>query len=253
MNTIRTSFTLISLAVLLIFASIAYVAQAEEDLTPQERFEQLQEQTSEKKAEMETVREDKQAEMEARQTDRAAQMEERTIEMQTLQEDKQAQMDVKKEERAGALQARMQERIANLAANVSNRMEGAIVRIRQITDRFETRIATLKEKGVDTASAEAELTAARSHIDAATETLATIDAVVVAVVGSESPKEAWSTARETYRTAKDEIHASHQSLKNALALLKEAVAEAELEQGRSQAVTESNVADTDNTEQDPAE
>ena len=235
MNTTRTSLSIISLISFMALAGFAYIAQAqEEELTPQERFAGIEAKMDERKENAE----EKQAE-------RAQAVEERKASTSAAREAKQEERVEKKAERKAALQARTQERITNLAANVSNRMEAAIARIRQIINRMETRAESLSERGVDTYAAEAELRVASAHLDDAENSLSGIDSLVTDALSSESPREAWAPAREIFQSAKASIKASHQSLRNTIALLKEAVRTAKLGNGVSDAVQQNDESNID--------
>ncbi len=215
MPSIKTSFATVSLFVLFVFACVAYVANAQE-LTPQERFEALK------------------AETEA---NRAAREEMRTERRENMASSSEARQELR-EERRTALTLRAQQRITNLAANISNRMEAAIARMAQIADRLAARIDELEAAGVDTAAAEGHLADAKAALDRAQAAIADIDTEMAAVTGSESPKEAWQAARGTYASVKEELLAGHQALRATVAALKDAVKAAGLEAGASSAVSE---------------
>jgi len=229
MTITRISTTIISLAILLALSGFAYIANAEEEITPRERYLEMQENAQVKKAEFETVQQERQVESEEIREARQEQMEEKRQDFEAASEEQQAEMLEKREERSAALQERTQERITDLATNISDRMAAAIDRIRQIIDRFQVRMDTLAERGVDVSEAQRALNASTGHLNDAETTIANIDTMVAAVVTSESPREAWTEARETYAGIKADIKESHESLRLALSLLKIAVAEAELE------------------------
>ncbi len=215
MPSIKTSFATVSLFVLFVFACVAYVANAEE-LTPQERFEALKAETEANRAAREEVR-----------TERREDMASSSAARQELRAERQA-----------ALTERAQQRITNLAANISNRMEAALARMEQIVNRLTTRIDELEAAGVDTEVAEGHLTDAKNALDRAKVAIADIDKEMADVTGSESPKEAWQAARGTYASVKAELLTAHQALRATVAALKDAVKAAGLEAGASSAVSE---------------
>jgi len=274
MTITHTKISSIGLAALLTVSGFAYLAQAQEEpLTPQERYAQLEEKAQsrqetfdaaqqERKEAFEATRqeqqdafENKKEEMQTRFEDKKASsseaLEARKEEMQGKMEERKADMQEKVAERKAALADRTQERIANLAANVSNRMDAAIARIRQIIDRFQTRMNTLADNGVDTTSAQIALDESSIHLDEAAALIANIDTVIAEVIGSESPRDAWVGAKGTYSDIKTQLKAAHESLRTALTLLKDAVRAAGLERGVSEAVahSESSATDTDTTPQ----
>jgi hypothetical protein len=247
MTITQTSTTIISLATLLALSGFAYTANAQEEITPRERYLEMQENSQVKKEEFEAAQQERKAEGEEMKEVRQEQMEEKRQEFEAASEEQQAEMLEKRGERSAALQEKTQERITNLTANISDRMAAAIDRIRQIIDRFQGRMDTLAERGVDVSEAQRALTASSAHLDDAEAAITNIDTLVAVVVTSESPREAWAEARATYAGIKTDIKESHASLKLALSLLKTAVAIAEPGQRTNNAV--SNQEDTDsNTE-----
>jgi hypothetical protein len=133
-----------------------------------------------------------------------------------------------REERQAALTSIKQQRILNLAANISNRMEAAIERIFNIIDRLETRIKKLNELGINTSSAEARLREAAQVVSEARAKLNNIDSLVQNATTAAEPKTAWQTVRQTYIETGSLIRKSHQSLREVITLLKAAIAEADL-------------------------
>ena len=55
------------------------------------------------------------------------------------------------------MEAARQNRVLNLSANISNRMEGAIARLATINERLGSRIEKLTAAGIDTNAATAKL------------------------------------------------------------------------------------------------
>jgi exonuclease VII small subunit len=141
-------------------------------------------------------------------------------------------------ERQAALEEVRQKRVLNLAANISNRMEAAIARLYDIVARFELRVAKLKAAGVDTAAAEAKIREASQALAEARGALSPIDTLVNDATTSTEPQKNWTDVRSTYQTTAQLIRASHQALREAIALLKTAAADADLR--RSAAVSKSS-------------
>lgn len=223
MPSIKTSFATVSLFILFLFACFAFVTEAQE-VTPQERVE-------------------------ARQDLRAETQDARAAAQASSSLERQAEREAAQVERRTMLNERAAERVRNLAANISNRMDAAIVRLAQITTRLETRIELLNEAGVDTAVAEANLETATDALARAASNMADIDSKVAAVVGSESPREAWVVTRTTFAEVKTDLQVVQASLRASVAALKVAVAATGTGTGVSQAVSNSvNVAGTTTTE-----
>lgn len=134
-----------------------------------------------------------------------------------------------KEEKKSALREIIQQRIINLSANISNRMEAVIERFYNIIERLETRIEKLKQTDVNTASAAAKLREAAQLIAEAKTKLNNIDNLVYSATTSTQPESDWKVVRETYQEAGRLIRASHQALRETVALLKTSVSEADLQ------------------------
>ncbi|MEY2665036.1 MAG: hypothetical protein RLZZ480_141 [Candidatus Parcubacteria bacterium] len=118
------------------------------------------------------------------------------------------------------LSPRAQERITNLAANISNRLEAIIARLQNITSRLHTRIEKLHDAQVDTSGANQSLEAAQTALDAARADLRGIDEKVLRVVGSTDPKNEWKNVRATFVSARDNIRTAHSELRNTVSQLK---------------------------------
>ena len=137
---------------------------------------------------------------------------------QTVQE----QLPLPKPAPQSRLSERAQERITNLAANISNRFDGIIARLENIHNRLETRIIKLEEAGVDVSQARQSLTKSREALERAKGELRDIDEAVVFVVGSTDPKTQWQRVRLTFISAREEVRTAHAELRNTVAHLKNA-------------------------------
>ena len=120
------------------------------------------------------------------------------------------------------LSERTQKRIINLAANISNRLDGISDRLTQIAGRLDERIAKQAAEGYDVSAAQNSLAAARSALETSRRDLSTIDRKVVSAVGSTDPKAGWKEVRATYVIARDNIKIAHTELRNTLSNLKSA-------------------------------
>ncbi len=120
------------------------------------------------------------------------------------------------------LSKRTQKRIINLAANISNRLNGISDRMTQIAGRLEDRIEKQTVEGYDVTAAQSSLMAAQNALETARKDLTTIDNKVLAAVGSPDPKTAWIEVRATYIAARDNIKLAHTELKNTISNLKSA-------------------------------
>ncbi len=171
--------------------------------------------------------------IETRQEERAEAVEERQEARTGAIEERQATRN----ERQIALTEIRQQRILNLSANLSNRMESAIERLFNIVDRLEERIAKIKQTGVNTDLAEAKLREAAQLLAEARARLANIDNLVFSATTATEPKSEWQVVRQIYIDCGNIIRRSHQALRDTIALLKSAIADAE---GNRNSAPESN-------------
>ncbi len=136
-----------------------------------------------------------------------------------------------REQRQAAARQRMEEKRSEIFKRVSEqmwkRMEAAIERLSKLSDRVDSRIQKLKEKGVDITKPEALISAARTKL---TEAKAAVDAAKQEVGGATAladtsalntkPDDAGKPVRESLGKARDAIFAAHKSLVSAVASLK---------------------------------
>jgi len=141
-------------------------------------------------------------------------------------------------ERKAALTDRTQDRITNLANNMKRRMGAAVDRLSNIADRMETRIEKLGERGVETGEAFGHVEDARDSLEAAQAILDDIDVLVENAVTSDNPREAFGAVHEQFEIVRDLIKEAHEHLRLALATLKDAVVDAGLGRGVSDATTD---------------
>ena len=120
----------------------------------------------------------------------------------------------------GVLSATTEKRLTNLAANISNRLDGLNARLRQISSRLEVRINKQAEAGYNVDQARASLATANELLATASNNLKNIDQDVYRAFRSLTPKEDWRKVRATYIEARDTIRAAHTELKNTVVLLK---------------------------------
>lgn len=135
------------------------------------------------------------------------------------------------------LSSQRQDRIINLASNITSRLDAATTRLANIAARLYTRIEKLKVLGVDTSLAEAKLNEAKDLINTASNTLAQIGSLRT-IVSSDSPREAFATIRTQFLDIRTSLMQAHALLRETVALLKEAVQKAESARGVSSTVTD---------------
>ncbi|MCA9365875.1 hypothetical protein KC723_03185 [Candidatus Kaiserbacteria bacterium] len=119
-----------------------------------------------------------------------------------------------------SLTKRKQERIINLAANISNQMDATINRLNNISERLESRIAKIQNGGSDVTGAESSLQQAKLRISEAQLKIASIDSEIYNFVTSENPRENWLELKNIYRAVKESISLAHKELVTTVAQLK---------------------------------
>lgn len=152
--------------------------------------------------------------------DRSQQLGER---IENREENKEARVETRQEfrtERQGALQKIRQERILNLSANISNRMDAAIVRLGTITNRLESRIQKISDSGKNTEAASAKLNEAKTLINEAKAKIVNIDTLVYEATTSNEPHYLWQNVRQTYKEVSQLIRTGRVALQETIALLK---------------------------------
>jgi len=203
----QSHVTAIILFTVVVGSSAALVASAQENTT-----------TTSEQAVTTSLREAALERQESRQEERAELIEnQREIQTERVE----TRQDLRTVRQAALSQVR-QERVINLAANISNRMEAAVARLFAIIERLETRIEKQKQAGQDTAETEAKLREAAGYIASARASLVNIDTLVYNAATSERPFGNWQEVRSTYQEAARLIRTSHQTLRETIVLLKSA-------------------------------
>ncbi len=199
------------------------------------------------RGEMERVLEERRNNLEERQEDRASSTGQR-------QENRAEVIEERQEARASSTEARTtlrvdrqveldklrQQRVLNLSANISNRMEAAIERLFNIISRLEERIIKLKKNGIDTEAAESKLREAAQFLSTARASLVNIDKQVSDATTSTEPISRWEKVRATYQETGKLIRSCHQALRETLSLLKTALVESRVRADSSATTTEEN-------------
>lgn len=151
-------------------------------------------------------------------------------------EQRQVELQAQQAERRSALTDRAKERITNLAANVSNRMDAAAARMQDIINRLDSRIDKLEAAGLDTTQAAAALASAQTSVTAAISELSRIDVIVQNAVTAEDPRAAWASVKVTYGGIRAQLQTAHTEIKASVQALKEAARAAEDNRGAAAAV-----------------
>lgn len=133
---------------------------------------------------------------------------------------------VLKEERQAAKEAELsiksQQRVINLAANISNQIDASIRRYTNITNRLENRINKMKLEGYDTSVAEVEFATAKLLLEDVFIRMINVDADVYDAVTSEDPRTAWQSIRVMLLDVRAELKELHAALNATVAALRDA-------------------------------
>lgn len=151
-------------------------------------------------------------------------------------ERRQEEMQAQQADRRAALTERAKERITNLAANVSNRMDAAAARMQNIINRLDSRIDKLEAAGLDTTQATVALASAQTSVTAAMNELSRIDVIVQNAVTAEDPRAAWTNVKVTYGGIRAQLQTAHTEIKASVQALKDAARAAENNRGAAAAV-----------------
>ncbi len=217
--------------ILAIFLALHFSADAQEE---QNTTDEVSATTIERQNSSDERQQENAERVEARQDERSELREERQDERseniearQELQAERVETRQNIQAERKGALEAARQERVMNLSANISNRMDAAILRIENIIERFAERIEKISATGVNVDAARNKLNEASRLLEEAKNKISNIDSLVYNATTSNEPRSEWQKVKATYKEAGTLIRASHAALRETLALLKTALGEAD--------------------------
>ena len=126
--------------------------------------------------------------------------------------------NVNNEQRTALTQIR-QTRITNLAANISNRMDAAVMRLSTISQRLEQRIIKMEELGIETSLAKEKLASANKTLVDARLKLSDIDSLVNGATYSIEPRSDWLTVKERYQETNSLIRQAHFALQESIMAL----------------------------------
>ena len=143
--------------------------------------------------------------------------------------------NIREEHRVQLLQ-RFQDRIYNLARNISSRLTASINRLQNIADRLDTRIAKEKNMGRDTTLAETKLNEAKQSLNEARSKQGELPSVQ-RVLTSDTPRESFRTVRENFLATRDLLKKAHAQLTETVLLLKNAPAKQAVDEGGTMSTT----------------
>lgn len=186
------------------------------------------------------------------QEQRAAQQEERQAKQEerasTTQEERVAEIAsstaARQEvhtQRKGMLEAHIQERVTNLAANISNRVEAAISRIEIITTRIESRANKLEANGLDMSETKALIAEVKTALGNVKTAGIAIDTDVASAITSENPRESWKEVKTHFIKMKDELMSTKTLLRKAVEAMKQEIRNNQSQNGVRDAVSNQEI------------
>lgn len=143
-------------------------------------------------------------------------------------EEKREQMEERHEEMKEKIKERRGEMLKRMSTQMITRMKAAIERFTKLSDRVDSRIAKLKEKGVSTATAEANIAIVRTKILEAKAAVSLAEASIASAVtvanageaSSSTPVDAGKPVRDALQKARTAVVDAHKALVTALTSLK---------------------------------
>jgi len=146
----------------------------------------------------------------------------RQLERQDSQTEREQAQTARQETRKAILDDQSRQRITNLAALMSNRIEAAIARMLNITKRLDSRIQKMSDQGLDVTEAKTALASAKLSLEEAGLSISTIDRQVAQAVGSENVRAAWQDVRALLIEVRDQLKTAQLELRNTVSALKSA-------------------------------
>lgn len=114
-----------------------------------------------------------------------------------------------------------QQRVINLAANVSNNIDATAARLLNIADRLDRRIAKISAQNLPVERASALVAEARSQLENVAGALYLIDTAVYTMATAENPAAQWPTIRNRYLTAQTGLRDTKAALQQAISALQD--------------------------------
>jgi hypothetical protein len=121
------------------------------------------------------------------------------------------------------LTAEEQTRAINLAANMSNKLDAAILRFETISTRLQSRIIKMETDGYNMALIWPHLSAVNKNMEQARLLMGGMPSIAE-LVASENPKAEWAAARGKFLEVKAELQSAKQSLMLTITEMKAAAA-----------------------------
>ena len=110
------------------------------------------------------------------------------------------------------LSPQQQERVINLAANMTNRMEAMVKRMQQINGRIQSRAEQVNDQPEAMERVMKGVSAINSLLNEANRFLASIDSDIHAVATAEAPGKQWQSVRAQYLDIKQKLRKAHNEM-----------------------------------------
>lgn len=126
------------------------------------------------------------------------------------------------------------QKVLNQAETVSKEFGASILRLENIINRLQSRLAQLENENADTSLAQAKLDEAKRELESARTVFAMLN-IVDAAADSGSPREKFAVVRARYMIIRGSLSETHDLLTEAVTLSREALQRAEAERKMTEA------------------
>lgn len=133
----------------------------------------------------------------------------------TVKEDRANFRETNKELR-GEFIAKAKDRLAARLVHISIRLDGALARFNQLTERVQSYIDKKTEAGLDTAAAQAALDTSETAKDTAKAQVAETKELIKTILASDTPKEEMEGLRASIKESTRAIRAANDAMKDAI-------------------------------------
>jgi len=132
-----------------------------------------------------------------------------------MSDERREKMEARKEEMREKMEERRSEMLERMSTQMITKMKAAVERFTKLGDRVDSRIAKMKEKGIDTTTAVANMVVARAKIAAASTAIASAESSIAAAVAAieETPTgDGIKNVRSSLQVARTAIGEAHKAL-----------------------------------------
>ena len=140
-----------------------------------------------------------------------------------MSDERREKMEARKEEMREKMEERRSEMLERMSTQMITKLKAAVERFTKLGDRVDSRIAKMKEKGIDTTTAVANMVVARAKIAAASTAIASAESSIAAAVAAieETPTgDGIKNVRSSLQVARTAIGEAHKALVAAISSLR---------------------------------